>query len=166
MLFALVAYPILYFRTNSHKDKIANYTRELRISTEKTQELEDAERILIKEGKLENLSKRLLTEDTTVDFIELIESVATSTNVDLEIRSVSTSNLSEDEKGARILTLDIKANGSWYNTMTLLHSLEKLPYNISLGRTSLRYKESSGQGESIVVSSWELLSVFSVVMSS
>jgi len=166
MLIALIVYPVLYIQTASQKDKITEYTQELLVSTEKTKELEDAEKILIEEGVFADLSKRLVTEDTSVDFIELIEKVATSTGVFLEIRSVAKNSVEKDAENITELNLDIQTSGSWANTITFLRSLEALPYKVHIDRTSIRYKDSSGEGESFVPSSWELTSSFGVSMKS
>jgi len=83
--------------------------------------------------KLENLA---LSQEKLVNFIETLEGLGRSMNLNINIVSV------DSEPGKSVDNPDkihfrIEASGSWSGTMQFLHALESLPYRTMINNSNL-----------------------------
>ena len=136
-----------------YKATISNVQESITIE----QELNNSEQNISQEAKLLELSsstsKRraivssyFVTEDKILDFIKSIENVATDSDADVTLSSVSFDNLSD--KGVGIVgraRVHVAVHGDWTSVNKALSLIENLPYSISISSITL----NSGAVESV-----------------
>lgn len=97
-------------------------------------------KIMMNETKKEReqITLILVQPDSTVDFIESVESFGRVAGVKLEIESVGVDNV-KDKKASTTesLSLSLKTEGSWSNIIHLLSLLENMPHKISFDNVRL-----------------------------
>ena len=81
-----------------------------------------------------------LTDNTVVDFLSLIETVAAEQGVVFEASSLEQQNMGESDVFAQlVLTVDI--GGSFTSVVTMLEIFESLPYQVVVERVELSRPE-------------------------
>lgn len=90
-------------------------------------------------NELAGLEELSLSQDKLVGFIENLEELAKSMNLEIKIISVD----SEPGKGADNpdkIHFKIETSGNWSNNMKFLHAIEYLPFRTMINNTSLSSK--------------------------
>jgi hypothetical protein len=98
----------------------------------------------------------LLTEDTVIDFLALLETTAREVGVVYETTAISTADYSGSLK---VLSLTIRASGTYGAVTTFLSILETLPYRSIVDGVSLTTDAAAAAGPA----SWSLELTLSVV---
>jgi hypothetical protein len=78
-------------------------------------------------------------QEEIVEFIEMIESLADTVEVDLGINFVEVSEYEDESLGEdfEFLRISLRTKGSWASTFHFLGLLESLPYKLVIDRTNL-----------------------------
>ncbi len=80
-----------------------------------------------------------LTSDRVVDFLEELEHLATSTNLESQTNSVTDASWEGLESSKwEALSVSLSTKGSWQNSYRFLGLLERLPYRSSITRVTLQ----------------------------
>lgn len=114
------------------------------------------------DNELAQLEELALSQEKLVSFIETLEGLAESMNIDIKIVSVNI----EAGKGVDNpdkIHFNIETNGSWSTSMQFLKAIEHLPFRTMISNTTLATKNSSpipvveSDRETVVVGkSWKL----------
>lgn len=107
----------------------------------------------------EKINSYLVTEDTVVDFIQVVESLGRDAGVGLDVNLVSFEEVSvgEDPKAEKVetkLLIQMVSNGNWQNTFQFIALLENLPYKISFQKLGLILQEIQIEGEEGTIREW------------
>lgn len=92
-------------------------------------------------GRLRN---HLATDDTVVDFIQLIESYADDAEVSLDVNSVGFET-GKEEGAPRMLVVQMVSRGEWQQTFQFVSFMENMPFVEKFSRAGLKLETVSGE---------------------
>ncbi len=100
--------------------------------------------IKLTQGDRAKIASYIVSKDGVVDFIKLIESIASKSNMEISIKTVRESGTVEQATSSPkvMLSLPLSVTGTWQNIMLFLALLESLPYRITLSKVDFRRIES------------------------
>lgn len=137
-LICVVVFGVYYIKNKSiHTSEITQKVEESSNNSLLVQSINSSDNKTSNE--LEDLEKLSLSQEKLVGFIENLEGLAKSMNLDIKIISVD----SEPGKGADNpdkIHFKIETSGSWSNNMKFLHAIEYLPFRTMISNTDLSSK--------------------------
>lgn len=152
-----IAAGVAYFITFNAVSKIQEETfllaEEINAALDKEARINRAERTLLSIQSQEALVyERLVSEETIVDFLETLEGIEESTNVEIDIVSVAA------EEEAKAFNINLTVEGSFKRVMETLGAIEKLPVFIAIERGSVETILREGETDGI----WSASASYSV----
>jgi hypothetical protein len=111
------------------------------------------------------LSQFILPKNSEVDFIKILESIAASSSVKLQVNSVADVAAPQlSAENDQLVHINVAATGAWNNTQLFLALLETYPLDISITSLSLT-KFAEYQVGKVSVPQWSIILDFTVVES-
>lgn len=160
-LLSWIAFFILVWRFNTAMALITELAQEEQLESRKDASVSLIERTveeLADEQAI--LESYLVTEDTVVDFIQSIESVAQDGGVDLDVNLVNFEGVkapgeqTADEEADQILQIQMVSLGNWVDTFQFIALVENMPYSIQFERASLQLQETQLEGGEGALIEW------------
>lgn len=88
-------------------------------------------------GTKDQLASLFVTEESVVDFIQLLESIMKRGGIDGSVDSVT-------ESAGGTLNVTLSLSGSWNSLLQFTAEVENLPYNSTIDSLRLNYVKASG----------------------
>lgn len=160
-LVSLVLFGAIYFVYNqikSKSEKIAIVEHDLSQTNNRYDYLVSTQRLISDIApQIEKASNSIVSKNGDVSFIENLESLAKSYNLQIQIDSL---NIAVDSKAGSSTpaTLKIKAKteGSWTNSYLFLSEIESMPIKIKINRFAFDADEDiPSDGSKISVKTWK-----------
>lgn len=143
-LMCLCAVAIFFFAVkyiNQRMERVATVLTDITELTKKADEYQIFERIIKStETERAKISSYVIKKDGLVDFIKLIENIATASGVEVMIKTVVESEVSSPASSFPkvMLTLPLTAIGTWENISMFFALLETMPYKTTLTKVDLK----------------------------
>lgn len=137
-----VAYIILLLKLKEKNNNVFALTNEVDVVLQKEIKLRSVKSLIKDTAKeREELDSRFVADDNIVNFIEIIEDLGADSGAEVEIISVSVSDINKEITNksdiGEFLNLDFKIEGRFAQVFHFLSMLEKLPFNIDILRANL-----------------------------
>lgn len=139
-----LGFGLVFLKTESHIKKIAELSVGVRDQDMRSLQAQKLVTLLKHTTETQNALKAfIVTESSTVEVIETLESLGTRTGV-----SVNISSLSADDTGVlgRVRGR-VETRGNWSSVLTYMNAVEALPYKISISNISLKRDPSTEKGK-------------------
>lgn len=135
---------------NERRDRVVTILGDIDGLTKKAEEYQLLEKI-IKTTEVDRVkvASYVVKKDGLVDFIKLIEGMATASGVEVVIKTVVESEVQNQATSSPkvMLTLPLNAVGTWENISMFFALLESMPYKTTLTKVDLKkmaFEEASG----------------------
>lgn len=140
-VFVVVACIFVVKNINDRMDRTATILGDIDGLTKKVEEYQVFERIVkTTEVDRAKISSYVIKKDGLVDFIKLIESMATASGVEVVIKTVVESEVQNQATSSPkvMLTMPLSATGTWENISMFFALLESMPYKTNLPKADVK----------------------------
>lgn len=136
-----IAFVFLVRDIRARGNAIAAQLEKISDLTKKDEEYKLFEKIIKStEADRNKISSYVVKKDGLVDFIKLIEGMATASGVEVSIKTVEESAVaSQASSSPKVsVTLPLSTTGTWENTAMFLALLESMPYKTTLTKVNTK----------------------------
>ena len=144
LLAAGVAYGSTFIAISNLQEKSFSLAEEIKASFNKEDRINRAQRTLtLINSQEKTVLEYLVSDETVVDFLEILEGVEEKTNVQIDIVSVAASETKDR------FSVNLTVKGTFKKVMQTLGAIEQLPVFITIEQGTIETIIKEGEGESV-----------------